>query len=152
MWESIQQDDDLEYFDMICTCTILSPTWTLTAAQCMAKPPGLPNDIIYHSSHIPAIRGKYSKVIEAIAHPTYDFDTVDKLVGYDICLRSTEHIILSQYGIVSALDYKTLVGHEVIIAGHGITNDSSNVDAALDVNKPLQVFKAIVSRCRLKDS
>ncbi|CAG4970735.1 unnamed protein product [Colias eurytheme] len=46
-----------------------------------------------------------------------------------------------------AVDYKTLIGQEVYVAGHGATNVSSTVDTTYPLNKPLQVYKGMINVC-----
>ncbi|XP_045505520.1 trypsin-like [Colias croceus] len=133
----------LNKYRHMCTCSILSPTWTLSAGHCVD---GLPNNIstvIRYSSHLPSVSGMYSGVLQIITHPRYHTDTLQ----YDICLFKTEPINITQYATISAVDHTTLIGHEAVALGYGITNDSATLHDTMTLNKPLQVMNALLIRC-----
>ncbi|CAG4936026.1 unnamed protein product [Colias eurytheme] len=150
-WGSLKQYGKKVIFEPCCTCSIISPTWAISAAHCMEKPPLLTQKSIHYGSHLPTVPGKISEVLQAIAHPNYDFEEGANLMN-DICLLRTKRIIIKTYAVLSAVDYLSLIGQEVYVAGFGTTNDSSKVALTFYINKPLQVFKGMVSSCIEKKS
>ncbi|CAG4970725.1 unnamed protein product [Colias eurytheme] len=146
-WGTLIKDAKKTKFDPYCTCSIISPTWAISAAHCMEKPPLLTGNYINYASHVPSDLGKFAEVLQAIAHPNYDFDNEYAFLKNDICLIRTKRIQIATYAVLSAVDYLSLIGQEVFVAGYGATNDSSEVDLTFFVNKPLQVFKGMVIKC-----
>ncbi|CAG4970740.1 unnamed protein product [Colias eurytheme] len=132
-----------------CTCSVISPIWSITAAHCKQSPPVHQYYALNYGSHLPTLQGNFSKVLEVIPHPSYDSNVqIDlNVANIDISLLRTQRIHISEYAVISAVDYKTLIGQEVYVAGHGATNVSSTVDTTYALNKPLQVFKGMIIVC-----
>ncbi|CAG4939563.1 unnamed protein product [Colias eurytheme] len=126
-----------------CTCSILSPTWTLSAGHCAYALTNNISTVIRYSSHLPTVPGMYSAVLQMMTHPRFQRMPVQ----YDICLLKTEPISITQYATISAVDHTTLIGHEAVALGYGITNDSATLDVTMTLNKPLQVMNALLIRC-----
>lgn len=147
--------EKINSYSHICTCSVLTPKWTLSAAHCMDKPPVLTPTYIAYQARLEDNRlfVKATAVLEAIPHPNYDFDLASMETDsfsrfkFDICLLRTRRINIEHYAVLSAVDYKTLIGHEVLVFGYGATNISSTVYVALKLKKPLQMYKGMVSPC-----
>ncbi|CAG4970720.1 unnamed protein product [Colias eurytheme] len=134
-----------------CTCSVISPIWSITSAHCQQSPLVRQYYALNYGSHLPTLRGNFSKVLEVIPHPSYDLNADYNLANLDISLLRTQRIHISEYAVISAVDYKTLIGQEVYVAGHGTTNVSSTVDTTYPLKKPLQVYKGIVNVCLMKE-
>ncbi|XP_026333854.1 brachyurin-like [Hyposmocoma kahamanoa] len=141
----------------VCTCSILTPTWTLTSSHCYVNLNGQPNAtlMVWYGSTLPMVKNeKLSKVLKFIIHPSYkllgDDDNVYSLEN-DIALLKTDPIILPKYGRVSSVDYMSLVGFKAVIAGFGITNYTKLSEMffahTLELNMPLQTLNVLIRRC-----
>ncbi|XP_022828429.1 granzyme M-like [Spodoptera litura] len=143
-----------------CTCAILKPTWTLTAAHCIS-----PQDLKikgsfekngrivkykFKISHGPFEKNITNKIIEWMQHPAY------KLVSHpthvmsasnDIGLIKTEEIILTQYGHISAMDHTSLLGSEATATGYGLMKVEGEFADATSFGKPLQKLDVVVIKC-----
>lgn len=137
----------------ICTCSVLAPTWTLSAAHCsrnLQKAPKFTLVIRYGSTK----KGNYSNVLKFILHPSFKFLGDSKNIyslENDIALLKTDPIILSKYGRVSSVDYSTLVGFTAVLVGFGITNYTTVngivFATTLRLNMPLQSLNVLIKRC-----
>lgn len=152
----------------ICTCAILKPTWTLTAAHCFVvlglnitgnftNEEGYLVKYKYQIRYRPfqiksnrdSERDMTSNIVEWIQHPASNFRLRIRpiLVSNDIGLMKTEEIRLPQYGRISAMDYRSLVGLEVTATGYGLTNAGGVFGDAPSLGKPLQKLGVIVIQC-----
>ncbi|CAG4936025.1 unnamed protein product [Colias eurytheme] len=142
-WGLLKLHGNRETFKPFCTCSIISATWAISAAHCTQNESLRSYFFLYYGSHISAVRGNFSKVLDVFIHPAYEFDNSINLRTIDICLLRTQRIQISEYAVISALDYKTLIGQEVYVAGHG----RMNVSSTYSLKKPLQVFKGMINVC-----
>ncbi|XP_045490147.1 trypsin-5-like [Pieris rapae] len=140
-------------FELTCSCSALSPTWSLTAAHCMDSNEA--KGVIAYGDIIPGQKFNVSKVLRVFPHPGYksagnaeEYETGN---CYDIGLLRTNKIKIAQYGLLSAVDHTTITGHEVIVAGFGVTNGTKDFSGAIAANKTLQVFKGMISSCLEED-
>ncbi|CAH4039037.1 unnamed protein product [Pieris brassicae] len=132
-------------FDLSCSCSVVSPTWSLTAAHCIditLKSKGY----VAFGDFIPGQKFNVSKVLKMYPHPSYRGD-VSECGNYDIGLLRTKTIKIRQYGLLSAVDHTTMIGHEVIVAGFGSTNASDIYTTIVTANKTLKVFKGMINSC-----
>lgn len=140
----------------MCTCSVLTPTWTLSASHCYMNLDKLPNTtfVVRYGSTLP-LNGKqnYSKVLKFILHPSFkSFTSLKKtFMENDIALLKTDPIILPKYGRVSSVDYMSLVGFTAVVAGFGITNYTKLNEMffadTLVLNMPLQTLNVVIKRC-----
>ncbi|CAF4743131.1 unnamed protein product [Pieris macdunnoughi] len=132
-------------FELTCSSSAVSPTWILTAAHCMIPKPEK-KGIVAYGDIIPGQKFNFSRVLKMFPHPGYKGgNTLNEC--YDIGLLRTRKIIIPQYGLLSAVDHTTIMGHEVIVAGFGFTNGTEGFTDAISANKTLQVFKGMISSC-----
>uniref|UniRef100_A0A2A4J845 Peptidase S1 domain-containing protein n=1 Tax=Heliothis virescens TaxID=7102 RepID=A0A2A4J845_HELVI len=134
--------------DIFCTGAVLAPTWTLTAGHCLelekTKTDGFSMKIYIRYGTLE--NNSVSNLIFSVQHPAYR-QTLYNL-NNDIALLKTEKISLTQYARVSALDFTTMAGQEVILTGFGLTNTTNGkVGIASSVNKPLQLLRVVIVHC-----
>lgn len=140
----------LKYFQ-VCTCSVLTSIWTLSAAHCFGLKYG---KVIDNIKAAPVIRyGSISSswattpIKLVVIHPAFRNRIMNSATN-DIGLAKTEPISLNEYARVSAIDFSTLVGQEVNLVGYGITNSSKGIAGdATEVGKPLQILDAVVIAC-----
>lgn len=142
----------------VCTCAQVAPEWSLTAAHCAeglldrlkiienkdnVRARGLirygaVNDVLNHTSDI----------IKLISHPSY---VKEPVLMNDIALAKTNRIIMKNYGKISAVDYKTLIGLKAKIVGFGDMNmtidNKQIIQHTFFFQKPLQVMNVVINTC-----
>lgn len=139
-----------------CTCTTLTPIWTLTAAHCL--PTALIHEqlyIRYGSARPGDDNATVVKVLRYKTHPSYrlyDVGVMPLKLENDVAVLNTEPIIISVYGRLSAIEYSSLFGQKATACGYGLTNDTDDrgvtvIEDTLMLNKPLQVIKVMMMRC-----
>ncbi|XP_026313525.1 trypsin-7-like [Hyposmocoma kahamanoa] len=141
----------------ICTCSILTPTWSLTASHCSLSLSKAPNFslVIRYGSTLPLDeKGNYSNVLKFVPHPSFKFlgDTKNVYnLENDIALLKTDPVMLPKYGRVSAVDYMSLFGFKAVVAGFGRTNytklNKIFFASTLRLNMPLQSLNVLIKRC-----
>lgn len=150
MTKTIDKETQVQYIQF-CTGAALTPSWILTAAHCddpdvykvfqpiTSKPI---RKFARFNSHLPNDLGSMSPITKVLAYPGALIDQLSYSfrAKYDIALFQTENITVSRYGRISAIDFTSLIGHEVFVLGFGLTNASMN-------GKPMQVFKGILIKC-----
>ncbi|XP_047543389.1 trypsin-7-like [Vanessa atalanta] len=147
------QNKDGDYrYSHICTCTVLKPTWSLTAAHCIQ---GLEEytstldikGVIRHNFSSDK-ESSFSNILSMFKEPNYR--KIHRMEN-DIGLLLSETIPVSQFAKVSSVDYFTLYGTKVLTLGYGVTIGSNgSLGDARSVNKPLQVLDAVITRCPSK--
>ncbi|KAH9637861.1 hypothetical protein HF086_012134 [Spodoptera exigua] len=137
-----------------CSCAILTPTWTLTAAHCVSTnatgSTTIGTKIIKYEFKIlygPITNKTTSKIVKLLKHPAFKASENPPIGFNDIALIKTEEIILRQYGHVGAMDYRSLIGLEATMVGYGLMNVSGEIDVPTDLGKPLQKLETVVIKC-----
>ncbi|CAK1542691.1 unnamed protein product [Leptosia nina] len=149
-WAKVHVENNQKTFAQHCTCSFLSPTWAISAAHCIdEEAPG--DSVIMYGYIVRGQKQNYTEVVQMFKHPAYVLAVTYDLVRHDIGLLKTRHVELSGYGVLSAVDYTTMIGHEVFLPGYGNTNGTDVVNDATTVSKPLQVFKGMISQCKEDD-
>lgn len=140
----------------ICTCSVLTPIWTLTASHCSLILDNIPNATLmvrYGSTYPFDDKGNYSVVIKFVRHPSYRLlGEPNKMYSLDndIALLKTQPVMLPVYGRVSSVDHLSLTGFTAVVAGFGITNYTSGkmmFSDTLKLNMPLQTLNVLIKRC-----
>ncbi|XP_050550875.1 renal glandular kallikrein-like [Spodoptera frugiperda] len=154
------ENQHIEEDENLCTCAILTSNWTLTAAHCLIDfTEELINVLEYKHSRTPyMISAKHmvsygpfendkQDVIRFFKHPAYARSALK--LSNDIALVNTLPIHLKLYGHLGAVDYKTVVGHEAIVAGYGseyipgLVSKFNGCSPAI----PLKKLKVVVAKC-----
>lgn len=139
-----------------CSCTALTPIWTLTAGHCTPSKSNPVQLFIRYGSERPGdINSTVSKVLECKIHPSYrayDVGNMPLKVENDVAVLNTEPIVLPFYGRLSAIEYSSLFGQKAIACGYGMTNDTLDkgvkvIQDTLTLNKPLQIVEIMMMRC-----
>ncbi|XP_046961713.1 serine protease 1-like [Vanessa cardui] len=125
----------VEYYQ-ICSGAALTSKWILTAAHCYFDDLSM---FARYNSYFPDDMGKLSPILKTYIHPQYTTRRIGSNQN-DVALFQSQNILVSQYGKISAVDYKTLIGHKVMILGFGGTN-------ATATEKPLQVLDGMMNDC-----
>ncbi|CAK1542692.1 unnamed protein product [Leptosia nina] len=150
-WAKVHVENNQKTFAQHCTCSFLSPTWAISAAHCIdEEAPG--DSVIMYGYIVRGQKQNYTEIVQMYKHPTYVMSETCDLARNDIGLLRTHHVELSVYGVISAVDYTTMTGHEVFLPGYGNTNGTDVVNDATTVSKPLQVFKGMIGQCNEHDA
>lgn len=137
----------------LCSCTTLTPIWTLTAAHCIVQLNNLKTTQRVHIKGVVRyglLADKFSEILKAIHHPSYETHHTIKrelFLRNDIGLLMTTKVSIESYGKISAIDYSCLVGLKTITAGYGWTNQTINGKNVVDIAKLLQVLSLVVVKC-----
>ncbi|XP_075971971.1 serine protease SP24D-like [Anticarsia gemmatalis] len=138
----------------ICTGSVIKSNSVLTAAHC------IPDDVLYSfmfiqwgNVTIPLKRTKSRRrVVKKIIHPNYKGG---KLYLNDIALLIINPVSMNTIGILSAVDYRALLGHSVEYAGYGLrfnpyTEKNRSQLYQKTLGEKLQIGEAVVKSCRLE--
>ncbi|CAH0713031.1 unnamed protein product, partial [Brenthis ino] len=140
----IIRQDIKEYF-RFCTGTAIRSTWILTAGHCYFKELDHPKvkSFARYNSYFPKFLGQISPLLEFLRHPSYS-KLLYENVENDLALFRCEKLSVASYAKISAVDYRSFVGHEALVLGFGSTNASA-------LEKPLQVLKGMLNKCLTND-
>ncbi|XP_068624159.1 trypsin-like [Battus philenor] len=152
--------------DHLCTASALTATWAVTAAHCIADlsghfcgDPWTEEKLIVRYGHVDNsawTNDTFSDVISTVPHPLYTYTNelyyVKSSVKNDIGLVQMTPMSLKNYIKLSAVEYKSMYGHEAIFAGFGITTKTLPggkviTDDTLQLRKPLQVLSVMITKC-----
>lgn len=152
--------DKSRIFAFMCTCSLLKPTWSLTAAHCIdgmrgsEKPSVKKNETWVIQYDISTFNGTDTRIIlSSIMYSSFNIYTskkriYDTRITNDIGLLLSEEVPVFKYAKISAVDYSSLLGHRVLALGYGRTTGPEGIyDIADKLNKSLQVLDVIVSDC-----
>ncbi|XP_046961961.1 serine protease 1-like [Vanessa cardui] len=132
----IKNDNKSIAYVKTCSGAAVSSKWILTAAHCYRK------ELEYvarYNRYFPNNIGEISPILKVYIHPQYNEERFG-LRQNDVALFLSQNVLVSQFGKISAVDYKGLVGHKVNIIGFGITNSST-------FEQPLQVLDGMLNNC-----
>lgn len=156
---------------MFCSASVLTATWTLTAAHCiqflekfaMNHPEVVHKNMIRlrHSdlssngsgrSHYidPFPNKALFEILSHYKHPAFKGILINDIIFIenDVGLLNTESISLQQYAKVSAVDFSTVTGQQAVAVGYGISTlfmkKAKNGPALLG---PLKVLDLVVVEC-----
>ncbi|KAF9422340.1 hypothetical protein HW555_001930 [Spodoptera exigua] len=156
------EDQHTEEDENLCSCAILTPLWTLTAAHCFIefdvyvqkvqkyKQLGIPYSISAgHKVSYGPLENNTKSVIQYFQHPAYAHNQF--MLTNDIALVKTRPIFLNIYGFLSAVDYKIVVGHRAIVAGYGSRYIPGPVGNTMNFSHspemPLMKLEVVVVNC-----
>ncbi|XP_050362087.1 trypsin CFT-1-like [Nymphalis io] len=134
--ENINRSKNIVEYHQLCTGAVVTPKWILTAAHCYFKNI---STFARYNSYFPKHMGEISPILEVYIHPQFTQRRIWANQN-DVALFLSQNILVSQYAKLSAVDYKTLVGHKVSILGFGATNATKS-------EKPLQVLEGMMNKC-----
>ncbi|XP_028160804.1 trypsin-1-like [Ostrinia furnacalis] len=109
----------------VCTASVLSLVWTLTAGHCidgadyMIAHHLLESELISLVIRYGSTENSFSAVIATVNHPTYKFINIktSQLLRNDVGLLKTMPIKLDWYGKLSAMEYPSLMGQASVAVG-----------------------------------
>ncbi|CAH0402236.1 unnamed protein product [Chilo suppressalis] len=136
-----------------CSGTVLTSTWVLSAAHCFDKDEDQIRKFVIRYrygevSGAPGNNDTFAQVIKIKQHPSYLIrQQLESVSRNDICLVKTTPIHINQYRLLSAVEYTSLFGQEVMVAGYGIMKMGNDIEDTLTLKKPLQVLKLLATKC-----
>lgn len=147
--------EDLVSYRFKCTCSLVKPTWSLTAAHCLIDEINLQTS---SSKKRRVLRYDLntretgtSIILSVVQHPNYYSQETKYEYAFlfnDIGLVQSEEVPITQYAMISSIDYTSLLGHQVLDLGYGLTIGPDGMyGTALQLNKSLQVLDVIVTKC-----
>uniref|UniRef100_A0A2A4K803 Peptidase S1 domain-containing protein n=1 Tax=Heliothis virescens TaxID=7102 RepID=A0A2A4K803_HELVI len=134
----------------IATGSIITPTWTLTAAHVFTNMHVHGNDtfVVWYDkfTESPAVTKAYTQIKEIVKHPGFrDIPFVNFQSFYsnnDICLLKVNKVNLPAYGKLSPVDRTTLLGLATKFFGAGKTNKTGK-----DIFHPIQEGHGLIIKC-----
>lgn len=147
-----------------CTGSVLSATWTLTAAHCIhflekytKNNPGLYKYFVRIGNHsdLPSISSNHPddqqfEILSVHKHPAYKGLIIDEniFIENDVGLLNTASVTLKEFPKISAVDYSSVSGHEALAVGYGINVVITKKDGPLPpTRRSLKVLDLVVVKC-----
>lgn len=138
----------------ICTASVLSLTWSLTAAHCIKfldrfslQHPGLEHRLMIRTQPDDGL----FQIFSMHKHPSFKGIILDPfmLIENDIGMLKTEPITMKRYARLSAVDFSTVKGQAANVVGYGlsvvITEKQGKNHHQLP--RPLKVIDLVVVKC-----
>lgn len=148
---------NIEKYRYFCTGSAITPTWTLTAGHCISVTKSkimntrIHKLVIRYVIETDNITWYTSDIVDTMLHPNYKLRQnmkKSKYVKNDIALVKTEKTLISEFGRLSTVDYRTMFGHKVTAAGYGRMNtEEGTVGNTIKLNNSLQAFDAVIIKC-----
>ncbi|XP_063825760.1 plasma kallikrein-like [Ostrinia nubilalis] len=156
-----QLDAYFEHFQFLCTASVLTPVWTLTAGHCVddavltflqsSYPTASLKYVIMYGSATAhrSTTDNFSDIVATVKHPSYNSMALQLGASgsNDVALAKTTSTKLTKYAKLSAVEYPSLVGQAAIAVGYGITFEGDQVDHTLQLGKTLQVLHVMIGIC-----
>lgn len=137
----------LTYYFRLCTASIITHKFVLSAAHCFETAQAK-NIFIWRGNFTSEpVRSQLVGVRQLIIHPRYFLSRDRGLwTGNDICLLHVEEMSGVAYGRLLAVDHLTMIGLPVKYVGGGTTDKP-----AADSLRPLQVGEGAIKPCGKED-